>query len=57
MKWLPFPPIRVILGWAIVIFIIWFVIKNPDQAAADVRWIGHVLSEVAHGLTAFLSKL
>jgi hypothetical protein len=57
MKWLPFPPFRVILGWAIVIFLVWFAIKNPDQAAADVRWIGHVLSVAAHGLTTFLSNL
>jgi hypothetical protein len=57
MKWLPFPPFRVILGWAIVIFIIWFVIKNPDRAAADARWIGHVLSVVAHGLSVFVNNL
>jgi hypothetical protein len=57
MKWLPFPPFRVILGWAIVIFLVWFAIKNPNQAAADVRWMGHVLSVAAHGLTTFLSNL
>jgi hypothetical protein len=57
MKWLPLPPLRVILGWAIVIFLIWFAIKNPDQAAADVRWIGHVISVVAHGLSVFVNNL
>jgi hypothetical protein len=57
MKWLPLPPLRVILGWAIVIFIIWFVINNPDRADTDARWIGHVLSEAAHGLTVFVNNL
>jgi hypothetical protein len=57
MRLLPLPPLRVILGWAIVIFLIWWVIKNPNQAAADARSIGHVISEVAYGLSVFVSNL
>jgi hypothetical protein len=57
MSWLPLPPVRVILGWAIVIFLIWWVIKNPDHAAADVRGIGHAISVVAQALSVFVSKL
>jgi hypothetical protein len=57
MRWLPLPPFRVILGWAIVIFLIWWVIKYPDQAAADTRSIGHFISVVAHGLSVFVNNL
>ena len=46
-----------ILGYAVIAFILFFVIKDPAGAAHIINNIGNFLSSVARGFSAFLSSL
>ena len=49
--------LRTVLGWLAVAFILWWIIEEPQQAAAVVRDIGDFLSNAAHGVATFFSSL
>lgn len=49
--------LKKVIGWAIVIFIGWYVITNPHAAASTVNGIKTGLGNVASSLTAFLTSL
>ena len=48
---------RTILMYALIAFIIWWVIQQPTSAAHLVHNIGSLLSEAAHGLSNFVASI
>lgn len=46
-----------ILWWAGVAFIIYWVIRDPLQAAAAFRGAGSIIAAAARGLSAFMGHL
>jgi hypothetical protein len=46
-----------LLGYAVIAFILFFVIKDPTGAAHTINNIGNFLSSVARGFSEFLSSL
>ena len=46
-----------ILGYAVIAFILFFVIKDPAGAAHIINNLGNFLSSIARGFSAFLSSL
>ncbi len=49
--------LKTILGWAVVAFLIWWVIEQPTGAAHVVHNIGTFLSSAAAGISNFFSKV
>ena len=49
--------LKTILTWALVAFLIWWVIQQPTQAAHLVHNIGSFLTEAASGLSHFVSSI
>jgi hypothetical protein len=49
--------LKTVAGWAVVAFLIWWVIEQPTGAAHVVHNIGHFLSTAAGGLSNFFSKV
>ena len=49
--------LKTILGYAVVAFVIWWVIEAPDSAAHLVHNIGNFLSTAASGLSHFVSSI
>jgi hypothetical protein len=49
--------LKKVLTWALVIFLVYFVVTNPGAAAAVVRSIGNWLVDMAHGFGDFLSRV
>ena len=49
--------LRTILTYAIIAFVIWWVIQQPTSAAHLVHNIGTLLSEAAHGLANFVANI
>jgi hypothetical protein len=49
--------LKTIAGWAVVAFLIWWVIEQPDGAAHVVHNIGTFLTTVASGISKFFSKV
>jgi hypothetical protein len=49
--------LKTILGWAVVAFLIWWVIEQPTGAAHVVHNIGTFLSTVASGISSFFAKI
>jgi hypothetical protein len=49
--------LRTILGYAVIAFIVWWVIQQPTSAAHLVHNIGQLLSEAAHGLSNFVASI
>jgi ABC-type glucose/galactose transport system permease subunit len=49
--------LRTILMYALIAFIIWWVIQQPTSAAHLVHNIGALLSEAAHGLSNFVATI
>jgi hypothetical protein len=48
---------RTILGWVVLIFIIWWVITEPVAAAHVVHNIGAFLTKAASGIATFFASL
>jgi hypothetical protein len=46
-----------ILKWAIVAFVVWWVIKEPTDAAHLVHNVGNLLSSAANGLSNFFTSI
>ena len=49
--------LKTIAGWAVVAFVIWWVIEQPTGAAHVVHNIGTFLSTTAAGISNFFSKV
>jgi hypothetical protein len=49
--------LKTIIGYAVVAFLLFFVIKDPGGAAHIVQDIGNFLSSVARGFSSFLDSL
>ena len=46
-----------VLKWAIVAFVVWWIIQEPGNAAHLVHNIGKFLSSAANGLSHFVTSL
>jgi hypothetical protein len=49
--------LKKILGWAVVIFIAYYLFTSPTGAAGVMRGVFHLLAEAGHSLATFLSSL
>jgi hypothetical protein len=49
--------LKTIAGWAVVAFLIWWVIEQPDGAAHVVHNIGDFLTSAANGISRFFTKV
>ena len=49
--------LKTILTYAVIAFVIWWVIQQPTSAAHLVHNIGTLLSEAAHGLSNFVASI
>jgi hypothetical protein len=49
--------LKTIAGWAVVAFIVWWVIEQPTDAAHLVHNIGDFLSTAATGLSHFVASI
>lgn len=49
--------LKTILGWALVAFLVWWVIQQPTNAAHLVHNIGSFLSTAATGISRFVSSI
>ena len=49
--------LKQILGWALLAFVVWWIIQQPTSAAHLVHNIGTFLSTAATGLSHFVSSI
>jgi large-conductance mechanosensitive channel len=49
--------LKKVITWLIVAFVVFYVIKAPDQSAQLVRSAGHALGNAASSVATFLSSL
>jgi hypothetical protein len=49
--------VKTIAGYAVIAFLVWWVIKEPNSAAHLVTNIGNFLSTSASGLSRFVSSI
>jgi hypothetical protein len=49
--------LKKILGWAVVIFIAYYLFTSPTGAASVMRNLFHLLSEAGSSLATFLTNL
>jgi hypothetical protein len=49
--------LKTIAGWAVVAFLIWWVIEQPTGAAHVVHNLGDFLSSAAGGISRFFTKV
>jgi hypothetical protein len=50
-------PLKRILGWAVVVFIAYYLFTKPTGAASAMRGVFHLLSQAGSSLATFLSSL
>ena len=48
---------RKLLKWALVAFLVYYVVKNPGPAAGVAHNIGHGLTTAAASLSTFVSQI
>jgi hypothetical protein len=48
---------KFVIGGVVVLFVIFYIMTSPDQAASIAHGTGHLVSHVAHGIGKFLDKL
>ena len=46
-----------IVKWAIIVFVVWWVIKEPTHASHLVHNIGTLLTNAANGLSSFFTSI
>ncbi len=46
-----------VLKWALVAFVVWWIIQEPQNAAHLVHNIGSLLSSAANGLSRFVGNI
>jgi hypothetical protein len=49
--------LKKILGWAVVIFIAYYLFTNPTGAAGAMRGVFHLLTQAGNSLATFLTNL
>ena len=49
--------LKKVIGWLIVAFVVFYVIRAPDQSAQIVRNAGHALGDAASSLATFVGSL
>jgi len=49
--------LKTVLGWVVVAFILFFIIKDPTGAAHVVTNIGTFLASAAQGISSFFTSL
>jgi len=49
--------VRNVLKWAIIAFVVWWIIESPTNAAHLVHNIGVFLSSAAKGLSHFVTSI
>jgi hypothetical protein len=49
--------LKKVLAWLVVAFVVFYVLKSPDQSAHVVRNAGHALGDAASSFAAFVGSL
>lgn len=49
--------VKVAVGGIVVLFLVFYIVTSPDNAASMAHGAGHLVSNVAHGIGNFLDKL
>jgi hypothetical protein len=49
--------LKKVLTWALVIFLVYFVVSKPAAAAGMVKTLGNWLVDMAHGFGDFISRV
>ena len=49
--------LKKVVAWVIVAFVVFYVIRAPDQSAQLVRNAGHALGDAASSLATFVGSL
>jgi hypothetical protein len=49
--------VKTAIAGLVGVFIIFYIMTSPDQAATIVKGTGHLATSVAHGIGNFLDKL
>ena len=49
--------VKVVIASAVVLFVVFYIVTSPDNAASMAHGAGHLVSHVAHGIGNFLDKL
>ena len=49
--------LKKVITWLVVAFVIFYIIRSPDQSAQFVRSAGHALGSAASSLAAFVGSL
>jgi large-conductance mechanosensitive channel len=49
--------LKKVITWLVVAFVVFYVIRAPDQSARIVRDAGHALGDAASSLAAFVGSL
>lgn len=49
--------LKKVVTWLIVAFVVFYVIRAPDQSAQIVKNAGHALGDAASSLSAFIGSL
>lgn len=52
-----FPAVSTILFWFIIVVIVMWIVKDPEQAAHLIRNIGGFIGQAAHALSVLASSL
>lgn len=50
-------PVKKIVGWLIVVFVVWYLLTNPDGAATFGRHVLDGLRSAGNSLSKFVSSL
>jgi hypothetical protein len=51
------PLVKVAVAGVVVLFLVFYIVNSPDNAASMAHSAGHLVSHVAHGIGNFLDKL
>jgi hypothetical protein len=51
------PTVKQVFGWLVVIFLIFFIVTQPTQAANITRNLWNLLVEIGHGIADFITAL
>ena len=49
--------VKVAVAGVVVLFLVFYIVTSPDNAASMAHSAGHLVSHVAHGIGNFLNKL
>jgi hypothetical protein len=50
-------PVKKIVGWLVVVFVVWYLLTNPDGAATFGQHVLHGLRSAGQSLSKFVSSL